>query len=437
MIFTNSIAIGKLNHTCRQSVLYFHPNVLSYNLAISPSAIKTTCRSSIHVLCDQREQEFNDVLEDLRFIAARHHKVYEKTFTKNDTTHVKDELAPNNQLNESCFEITNYDDLIQCASMQDNNNHKRRQQPIQLTGDMTQFPLDPLFELIYNQLHVNSKRPIAPFDTVYQMILVLSNVAHYSPRAYLALDYFAEIAAYMFGEFHGAFSWDCDNHYQVPTLLLPTNHTDNCQEPEDLITDIPCLYQLECAGFSIRPIPCLVSNGGIRTYCSRKSVDIQIISFQDLRYRDFNFPPDSIFRGYHADTLIKLARLIPNKQSFDVALATGIIPEHLRIDWLFWNDHIISEAYSYEAKIYSGCIRKRSISTRNTLQALRRSYDRHTTRSFLREIWDFMKTNRLEFLYSTIMLLFTFLSFLQLLISLGILSPVQPSTVFCLPPPPS
>ena len=90
--------------------------------------------------------------------------------------------------------------------------------------------------------------------------------------------------------------------------------------------------------------------------------------------------------------------------------------------------------YSYEAKIYSGCIRRRSMTTRNTLRALRHSYDHHTTRSLLREIWDFMKSNRLEFLYSTIMLLFTFLSFLQLLIGLGVLPPVQPSTVFCLPP---
>ena len=138
--------------------------------------------------------------------------------------------------------------------------------------------------------------------------------------------------------------------------MLLKDSANSCQQAEDLITDIPSLYQLECAGFSIRPIPCLISNGGIRTYCSRKSVDIQIITFQDLRYRDFNYPPDSIFRGYHADTLIKLARLIPNKQSFDVALATGIIPEHLRIDWLFWNDHIISEAYRLFIKLAFLCI---------------------------------------------------------------------------------
>ena len=197
MIFTNSIAIEKLNHTCRKSVLYFHPNVLTYNLAVSPSAIKTTCRSAIHLLCDQREQEFNDVLEDLQYIAARHHKAYEKMFPcSSSTTKDDDDLEPHNKFEEPCFEITNYDDLIQCASMQDSNNHIR-QQPIRLAGDMTQFPLDPLFELIYNQLHVNSKRPIVPFDTVYQMMLVLSNVAQYSPRACLALDYFTEMATYM------------------------------------------------------------------------------------------------------------------------------------------------------------------------------------------------------------------------------------------------
>ncbi|KAI9251508.1 hypothetical protein BDA99DRAFT_203647 [Phascolomyces articulosus] len=440
MSFANSIAIGKLTNMCRKSMLYFHPNVLTYNLAITPSSIKSNCRSNIHLLCEQREQEFKDILEDLQYISEKHHKIYEKAFPSTTSNNNDDDegavvgmTTPTSMVEpkyDQAFEITNFDDLIRCASM---DHHVLRQQPIRLGGDMTQFPFDPLFDLIYNQLDVNSKRPISPFDTVYQMTLVLSNVAQFSPRACLGLDYFVEVVTYMFGDFHGGFSWECSDHYDPPTLLFA--NSGNCCTGVDLITDIPSLYQLESAGFSIRPIPCLVENGGIRTYCSRKSVDIQIVTLLDLRYRDFNFPPNSNFRGYHADTLIKLARLIPNKQSFDVALATGIIPENLRIDWTFWNDHIISEAYSYEASAYSGCIRKRSKATRNTLRALKQSYNRHTKRSFFGEIWDFMKTNRLEFLYSTIMLLFTFVSLLQLLVGLGILPPVQPSTVYCLPPP--
>ncbi|KAI8137152.1 hypothetical protein BJV82DRAFT_636690 [Fennellomyces sp. T-0311] len=406
MSYTNTIAIGKLGSSCRKSMLYFHPNVLSYNLAISPSAIRSDFRSSIHLLCEQREREFEDVLEDLKYIAARHRILYEQENS--------DEVKYDN-----CIEVTNFDDLIRCASME-------TPPFIRLAGDITQFSLDPVMELIYNQLQFNTKMPLAPYDTLYQMDLLLSSTAKHSRRACLALDYFSEIVAYMVGEFHGTFNWNCNRQYQIP-IEKP------CKS-EDLYIDIPSLHQLEQGGFSIRPIPCLLPEGGIRTYYNRKSVDIQIVSLADLRYRDFNFPRESLFRGYHADTIIKLSRLIPDKQSFDVAISTGIIPEYLRVDWMWWNDHVISEAYSYEANIHDGCIRRRSETTSNALRHLKRSFDRHTKRSFVREIWDFMKSNRLEFLYSTIMLVFTFMSFLQLLIALGILPLVSPPVVVCLPP---
>ncbi|KAI9494744.1 hypothetical protein BDB00DRAFT_287028 [Zychaea mexicana] len=423
MRFANTIAIGKLkNPTCRKAMLYFHPNVLSYNLAVSPTAIKSTCRSNIHLLCEQRAQEFKDVVEDLLYYASKHHKVYEQYYHSypTTTTTIYADIEPKY---DNCFKVTNFNDLIQCASMEE------KPVAVRLAGDMTQFPLDPLFELIYNQLDVNSKRPIAPYDTLYQMMLVLSGAAQHSRRARLGLDYFSDLVSYMFGEFHGTFSWECNNdHHQAPPLLKDGNL-------QDLDMDIPSLYQLHCAGFSIRPIPCLIKDGGIRTYCPRKSVDIQIISPVDLRYRDFNFPKHSSFRGYHADALLKLARLIPDKQSFDVAMATGIIPENLQITYVWWNDHVILEAYSYESGLYTNVSMKRSKATCAALRELKHSYDRHTKRSFFREIWAFMKSNRLEFLYSSIMLLFAFVSFLQLLVGLGLLSPVQPSTVICLSPP--
>ena len=156
--------------------------------------------------------------------------------------------------------------------------------------------------------------------------------------------YFSALVKMMIGNFNDLLSpgWV----RQLPSMSKETStvNIDNLK--------VPSLNSFNEKGFSIQAAAYKEQlKNGINVSVNDKVVKMQPLSLLDLRLLDQRNEPYQVKKdcseamkqlvGYYYDSIMKLYKLIPDQQSFDVAVKANIVPLNLGISWLWWHHEII------------------------------------------------------------------------------------------------
>ncbi|KAI9258092.1 hypothetical protein BDA99DRAFT_561528 [Phascolomyces articulosus] len=233
------------------------------------------------------------------------------------------------------------------------------------------------------------------------------------------IEYFSELLELFIGDFNGRLrpGW---------VLKLPDMNKEELREWNISEKNIPSLYFFDRKGFSIQGVaPRKDLIQGVRVSVGDKTVEMQTISLLDIRLIDFysvKRKPYNVWVGseamkqlmeYYVDHIIKISKLIPDRQSFEIAVKANIIPVNLRISWAWWHREIIQErAKEYENDNGTVDLSKETI---DLLKYLDSKFNRVVNPNPFEMVLDKMTNNSPHFVYVSLVLIFTALSLIQVL----------------------
>ncbi|KAG2222654.1 hypothetical protein INT45_008318 [Circinella minor] len=426
----------------------FHPNIF-YRPDISNSVtLKSFLKGSELPLLEKAQKFVEDRVDQLQQLQEEQkeliHGVYEHMkckmpLFKEKIMFLESVLGRKKPSNQEVKETNNIQELLDLVYSTLNNTLEDQlaRQKLHFTNDPSRFCQQPLFE--HALWYFEQQKYCTDF---FEQLL--GAVIYLEDNDFILMDNheglsFSYMLCVLVNLLIGCFHHPIDTNFIAEcgfNLFRPTSHRLSHLFEDSVMTystkrtslidpfgvSFPSLATIQELGISMASYKpnrtnCFVPQGAVQiiTYSNEHDgvIQIAILSLLDLRYNYKNFRNDSsdIFpvgwvEGYFADTMVTLYYLVPDFESYQIAVSIGLVPDHLHIDWEWWGENIIANGifYTKELKFYipgSAMVcqmkalcdlyenRRQSIKTINTLKTF--STEKVTYLKFLYpniESWD-------------------------------------------------